>query len=325
MPTNKQASCRYRILNQMFRRPRKWLMSELVEAVGRDLSEYFPRKNPVSERTIRGDINLMRSDPPRGFGAPILCVKGQYFYEDRNFSIENLPFSENDLAVLGEAFLLLRQFKGLPQIEPLLSTLQKFEYWARFPDSQIIQFETNDRTEGTHWIDPLYQAIRQQQALRILYHPFTVDAPYELVLHPCHLREYRNRWFLFGLHDEERTVYNLALDRIKEVSVAKVAYLPAPDFNPATYFQDLIGVTRYRDAHPVDLLFRARPLLSKYLKSKPLHSSQRLVEEMPEWVSFTLHVIPNFELYSELMRFGKNLEVLGPEEVLKGLADVMGA
>lgn len=312
MPTNKHASCRYRILDHLFQRPRRWTLLELQEAVSLELQEAFGVKSKVSTRTLQADMNVMRSLPPRGFDAPILCEKGGYSYEDRKFSINNLPFSQTDLAALHDAFVLLKQFKGLPQVQPLLSTLQKFQYWARHPFDPIIQFETNELVQGTEWLEILYQAIVDRQPLQIQYQSFTQAEAFELVLHPYHLREYRNRWFVFGQHDQLGEIYNLALDRIKAVKPATLPYRHDSTFDPIVYFKDIIGVTRYKDALPIDLQFRTSVLLSKYLISKPMHPSQRIVEETDQWVTFSMYVIPNFELQSELLRFGSGLEVVAP-------------
>lgn len=82
MPTNKHASFRYRALDQCFthRGHRKWTLNELVEEVSRLLREAFGAGTTLSKRTIQGDINVMRSPRPRGFGAPIVCRQGLYFY-----------------------------------------------------------------------------------------------------------------------------------------------------------------------------------------------------------------------------------------------------
>lgn len=321
MPTNKHASFRYRVLNECFRRRRRWTIEALMEEVGEKLSESFSTGMTVSKRTIENDIQLMRSEPPRGFSAPIRRKNHQYFYEDRAFSIDKKPLLDKDIAAIREAVAVLQQFNGLPQFRALADILVKMEGRANFPNTPVIQFETNEQAAGTEWLEKLYRAILDQSVLKVTYHPFRVEEPLELTFHPYYLREYRNRWFVFGRHDTENTIYTLALDRIKALRPSQQPFQLNDIFDPETFFQDLVGVTRTAGAEPVDIVFRVKPLLSKYLLTKPLHPSQRQLDTTPEHVDLCIRVIPNYELYSELMRFGKALTVLGPESVKKAMQD----
>lgn len=321
MPTNKHASFRYRVLNDCLRRPKRWTFDQLIEEVSDQLYEAFGRRQTVSKRTLQYDINLMKSAPPRGFDAPIRCENGAYFYADRNFSIEKKPLTDKDIAAIREALVVLKQFNGLPQFQSLADFLNRLEGKIQFPDTSVIQFETNDQAAGTEWLPRLYRSILDRQALEIVYHPFHKDEPYGLVLHPYYLREYRNRWFVFGLNDKADGIHNLALDRIKSVETASILYRTNEIFDPAVFFRDIIGVTRPAGAEPVDILFRTTVLLSKYLITKPLHSSQKILCQSGDGVEFSIRVIPNYELYSELMRFGKALTVISPESVQKDLFD----
>lgn len=314
MPTNKNAAFRYRVLNACFRRPKKWTIQELQGAVSEALQEAFG-VDQVSIRTLANDISLMRSLPPRGYAAPILCEQGQYFYADRNFSILDQPLSETDLDSLREAAALLSQFKGLPVAEGLVAILQRLEGWSGSPDQSVIQFESNDLTTGLQWLKPLYEAIVGQQPLKMEYQPFVVEEPLSFVFHPYHLREFRNRWFVFGLNETTGTIYNLALDRILAFSTSDSPYVPNNLFDPVIYFQDIIGVTRIAGAEPVEIQFRTSLLQSKYLQTKPLHASQVYLGDTEQGALFSIRVIPNYELYADLLRMGKALEVLSPEEV----------
>ncbi len=73
MPTNKNASFRYRVLNHCFtnRGHRKWTLDELVREVSNHLQIEFGTDSGVSMRTLQGDINVMRSPRPRAGRAPI--------------------------------------------------------------------------------------------------------------------------------------------------------------------------------------------------------------------------------------------------------------
>lgn len=315
MPTNKNASFRYRVLNQCFTNPgrRRWTLDALIEEVSRHMLLEFGHDTTVGKRTIQGDLNLMRSPRPRGFGAPIVCRRGHYFYNDPSFSIESVPFDPRALESLREAFALLRQFKGLPQLQVLEELLMTVDGRQRVSplSSTFIQFETNHHVVGLEWLSPLYEAIARRQVVRIQYHPF-LEAPRAILLHPYLLKEWRNRWYVFGRNEEDR-LWNLALDRIRAAAPApEVAYRANDLFDPATWFNDIIGVTKPEGAQALDIELETSLLVSYYLETKPLHASQRLLERNAAAARFTLHLIPNQELLGELLHFGHELRVVGP-------------
>ena len=51
--------------------------------------------------------------------------------------------------------------------------------------------------------------------MKVRYHPYNVASPTRVIIHPYYLKQYNNRWFLFGYNPEKRkSDWNLALDRI---------------------------------------------------------------------------------------------------------------
>ncbi len=316
MPTNKHAAFRYRVLDTCFRRPRHWTIAELVEEVSTQLREAFGVTSGVKERMLRYDISLMRSDPPRGFGAPIVCRNGQYFYSDPNFSIEKKPLTADDIHTLQEALGLLQQFNGLPHMKALKEMIVRIGGWAKgIAERAIIQFETNEQVQGSEWIGALYAAALEERAVCIDYHPFILERASTFIFHPYLLKEYRNRWFCLGLNEAEGKVHTLAWDRIRHVELSQRPFIPNTFFDPQTYFQDIVGVSRPDDGVLTAISFETTPLLSRYLETKPIHRSQRLVQRSEQRALFQIEVIPNQELYAEFRRFGRAARIVAPEWV----------
>jgi len=99
MPVNKNALYRYRVLNELLQNPRGYTIDELTEKVSEKLYEDFGIPS-VSKRTIYSDLNILRSDRPRGFSAPVVVENGRYKYE-RPFSIFRLVLSWSERGFLG--------------------------------------------------------------------------------------------------------------------------------------------------------------------------------------------------------------------------------
>jgi hypothetical protein len=97
MPANLNALIRYKTIDKCLSNPyRKWTIEDLMEACSMALKENRGILTGISERTIREDIRVMRSDI-LGFNAPIVQREGNYFYEDRAFSIFNVSIQDSEL------------------------------------------------------------------------------------------------------------------------------------------------------------------------------------------------------------------------------------
>lgn len=86
----------------------------------------------------------------------------------------------------------------------------------------------------------------------------------------------------------------------------------------------LVGVTRPEGARPVEVLFETSYLPSRYLETRPIHPSQRLLSHENDRYRFSLRVILNHELLNELLRFGSDLSVLAPAALKEMLAGRLG-
>jgi len=124
MPANLNALIRYKTINScLYGGKRKWSIQELIEACSEALGESRGRYNLISERTVRDDLRVMKSDI-LGFNAPIEQEKGLYFYSDPQFSILSLKITDVKLADRIYTFLInLRTEIQHPELESILQLL----------------------------------------------------------------------------------------------------------------------------------------------------------------------------------------------------------
>ena len=97
MPANLNALIRYKTINSsLYGGKRKWSIPELIERCSAALAEYRGRYDPISERTLRDDIRVMRSDI-LGYNAPIKQQNGLYYYSDPFYSIMTISLTDSAL------------------------------------------------------------------------------------------------------------------------------------------------------------------------------------------------------------------------------------
>lgn len=321
MPINKLALVRYKTIdNCLQNRFRKWTLEDLMEAVSDTLYEYEGMTKGISKRTIQLDLQNMRSEK-LGYNAPIIVTDKKYYsYEENNYSITNTPLSQQDLGTLNEVLGVLKQFKGFGYFQELTGMVTKLEdklYKQKHKGRSYIDFEKNELLKGLEFIDPLHKAIISKTTLHLSYQSFKAVKPNEMEFFPYLLKEYRNRWFVLGANKKSRGILNLALDRIVELKeLTSEKYHENKIIDIATYYNDVIGVTKTIGQKPQTIVMRIDKANAPYIKTKPLHHSQLILKEDAEGMIFSIDVVWNFELEREILGFAEQIQVLAPRRLV---------
>jgi len=329
MPVNRNALIRYRTIDQCLQnRLRKWTLDDLIEACSEALYEYEGIEKGVSRRSVQADIEMMRSDK-LGYEAPIIVVDRKYYtYEDKNYSITNIPLTSQDMKVLSEVSGLLQQFKGFSHFADLNEMVSRLEdkiHARRTHSMPVVDFEKNDHLKGLEHIEVIRRAIISKTTLCITYQSFKARQPNTFCFSPFLLKEYRNRWFVLGQsHQRHSPLLTLALDRIQLLcEEPSEPYQESNELDLSTYYNDVIGVTKTVGQRNTEVIFRIEHAHAPYVITKPIHASQKLLGSDAEGKIFSIRVVLNFELERELLGFGAKITVFGPrilkKQILKQL------
>jgi predicted DNA-binding transcriptional regulator YafY len=327
MPVNRNALIRYKTIdNCLQNRYRQWTLDDLIDACSDALYEFEGIEKGISKRTIQMDIQMMRSEK-LGYNAPIIVYDNKYYkYDDPDYSITNTPLSEQDLKVMSEAVEVLRQFKGFSyfaNMTDIVSRLEDHVTSARQKTIPVIDFEKNESLKGLEYLDTIYHSIVNKHTLLLKYRSFKARSASSILFYPYLLKEYRNRWFVFGAIKQDKTVRNLALDRIQGLEIAENEhFLRNTFFDPTTFFDDLVGVTKGLNSKTEKVKFQAGRMDAPYIETKPVHKSQQLIERLQDGSAvFEIEVVINQELQREFLGFADGIQILEPQH----LADFMKA
>ena len=205
----------------------------------------------------------------------------------------------------------------------MLGRLEDHVSSMRHKRNPVILLEKNDELKGLTYIEPIYKAIVGKTPLTIKYQSFKSPEPQEFVFSPYFLKEFRNRWFVYGVKNGKKWIFNLALDRIHELTDAPgEQYIENAVFDPETYFDDLIGVSKRTEDQAHQVRFWAAPEQTPYIETKPLHKSQSIVQRNEDGSAvFQIDVILNYELERDLLGFGETVKVLSPDILVERLED----
>lgn len=321
MAQNKNALLRYRTIDRCLRNTgRRWTLEDLVDACSDALYEYEGKQELVSRRTVQLDIQMMRSSR-LGYEAPIEVYDRKYYrYSDPDYSISNRPLSQHDIDVLNRTIDLLRQFDEFDRYHDMADVVSRLQDKVASAEKRrpIVDFERNPNLKGLEHLNALYDLIAARQTVCINYCSFNSRTPKPFILFPYLLKEYRNRWFIFGSRAGDMKLFNLALDRIVDFHACPdIPYKENPDFDE-NFFDDVVGVTKHSKLKKDKVIIRADKTQNNYILTKPIHTSQRLLwkDKSDGAMIFELNVIINPELVAQLLSFGPAIKILYPETLV---------
>lgn len=189
---------------------------------------------------------------------------------------------------------------------------------------QVLSADQDRMLTNIELLPSLYVAITNKQVLSIDYKPYMEDVR-TLMFHPHCLKEYNGRWHLFGHADEQTPEwgYDIALDRIvgKPREIYKHDYIAAPKGYYNKFFNNIVGVSHFKDAKVADVHIRAHNInMYKLTETKKIHHTQETTipfgqHEDGEYGEFSVRVEVNNEFIGRILQMGAGLEIVSPNEV----------
>ena len=165
---------------------------------------------------------------------------------------------------------------------------------------------------GEQYLDTIIRAIKTNHRLLMGYKKFEAEG-YEKVVCPYALKLFRQRWYLLALNDEgQMRIY--ALDRITMVELRDDGFEMPADFSAQTYFSEYFGVLT-TDIPMAHVILRAHKWMPNYLRTLPLHHSQRELSSTADYTDFSYDIRPTSDFLGELLRHSNGIEVLQPQEL----------
>ncbi len=330
MPHIKNALIRYRIIDKCIGNKYSPFPSkrDLREACEEALYGSIDGEH-ICDSTIEKDIFNMRME----HDAPIKYSKLNlgYYYENPNFSINDIPLTEDELSSISFAAKTLMQFKNVNMFRHFGSAIDKIVdriSVSNDDNGEIIQFEKSISGEGNEFLTPILDAIKEELLVTFDYTSFISGEMKPRKVLPLLLKEYSNRWYLisFDLNKDDYITYSL--DRIEDLVITTHKMKRPSDFNPDNYFKYSIGITSGNQS-PEIVRFKANNIASRYIDSLPFHSSQRILDMHEEGYTFELKVNISEELIRSMLSYGGEISVLKPrslkDEIEKRASEILNS
>ena len=300
-------------------------------------------ENQIKRRQLQYDLEALKDL----YGAPIDNKKGarRIKYEDASYSIVTHEMKEA-LRNMSEQIETIQANPRLLWLQNLILMLQD-TYFTNEMAMEAIDFGDNLEYENSSRVHEFFSYILNKQVLELNYNA-GFGKPQKRIIHPYFVRQYNNRWFLFGYCEQAARegkpasgILNLPLDRIVGVKTVPTIYREVTvqdikDFKE-DYFGDIVGVTRLDSEGPIHLVMRFDFSTGDskqdnaawrdyfYLRTKPFYPyinfpSEKEIEKTG-CAEVSMDIIPNKELEGILLRYADSAKILGDEPFRNKMLD----
>lgn len=291
-------------------------IKQIAERVNRDLNL------KVSERQYKYDIETISDTFDVDLRIEKIDGKKTYSYADEGFSIKGeTGYTQVEMLNLRKIKNALTQFSGLNLDSNLNEVTDEIDKILGYDknDKAVISFEktvleSHGKVKPNDLLKDIFKAIVLHQSLDINY-----EVPgrgrRDWVVFPQFLKQYNQRWYLIALihRKDDDKLQNIALDRILSMEPNQHIPYKQSGIDFATYFEDMVGVTRPEGTEPIEVKLRVEKGEYPYIESKPIHPSQdELFEEDENYVYLSLYVYDNYEFRSKLLSYGSKVTVMEP-------------
>jgi predicted DNA-binding transcriptional regulator YafY len=171
----------------------------------------------------------------------------------------------------------------------------------------------------------LLTAIVDRSKIKFDHQNFWQNEPKKIGLYPHLLKQYQNRWYVFGCFPNG-DFRSFGLERITNLEVLSEGFKPKMK-HPKDAFNEIVGLV-YSQSKVEDVILSYRADQGHYIKTQPIHSTQKILIDDENELRIQLRVRPNYELQEQILKQGERVTVLEPEwlrgEIKARLMEALG-
>lgn len=255
---------------------------ELLEAMSGDMAE----NGSYTLRTLQRDIRTIEEV----FGMEIENVKGEGY------------------RIVGWDPVYTDRFKELLSEFEILSTVGSDSGTRDYiiPDQRRMSFSVD--------IQKVLRSIKQRRKVRFSYSlPRLGGKEVEYLAEPYFLKQSQNRWYLVAMVEEILKCFELG--RFVSFKVLDEEFSRDESVQAENLFRDCFGIWDDPKMSVEDIRLRFSPLDGRFIKTLPIHSSQKIVAETNEYVEVTLRLKITNDFVMALLSRSSSIEILAPQSL----------
>jgi predicted DNA-binding transcriptional regulator YafY len=254
-----------------------------------DIMAYLEAKDMFpTERTFQRDLKTLRD----------MCfieVKYNRTHNGYHINEESKPDFDNWMHVF-ELFNTARVIN-----ETLAKSSGNIDY---------IDFDRTTMRMDPEILKGLLQAVIDRNVVKFTHHSFwsAIDRP--MAIMPHLLKQYQNRWYVYGCFPNGE-FRSFGIDRISDLEILSESFKPKMK-RPKEMFDNIIGLV-YEAEKVEEVVLSYEAFQGNYIKTQPIHTSQKILVDNDVELRISIRVIPNYELEEQILKQGERVKVMEPQ------------
>jgi proteasome accessory factor B len=277
----------------------------------------------VSYKTIQRDLDFMRDR----LNLPIEYDPTRYSfrYTEKVEAFPLLQVSEGEILALFVAQKVLAQYHGTPFEKTLGSAFQKLTGALK----ETVSFDLGEwgsdysfRVTGASAADLevfrlLARAIVQRQEISFSYQPLRATVPETRTVHPYHLANIDNAWYLLA-HDPQRAqIRTFALPRIQKPVLTKKTFDRPHGFSAEKELKGGFGVFSGTGKFCIKVRFDS--FAARLVRERDWHPTQKIREIKGGGIELEMTLGALEEIERWILSWGDHAKVLSPKALTESV------
>ena len=309
MPITKNAFKRFVIIDQVLRdKQHPPTLKRMQEVCG-------AQKIEVSLETLSKDIRDMRKE----MQVPIKFNPStqKYYYSDDQFSLRGVRLTTEETKVLQESLTLIRCLLKTELGNKLRHAMEKvlsnsFEAETKTARIPILKTMEPPESRGYDHMDMLLDACKERIPVSFIHYSYTKEVFNSVLFHPCVVREFDNRWYIFGFSETHQAARCFGLDRIYAPKFVDKFFRNTEAASLENFLDHMYGVYPLPESVKEEVMLHSSPFVTKMLNANPIHASQKVTKHRNGTGRISLNLIPTMELVQFIRSYGRDLQIIAP-------------
>ena len=255
-----------------------------------ELQEYVIRKLENEDIDTNFEYAIRTFERDKKDILTLFGISIEYNRKDKTYNIDEEEIEDQSVTRMIDAFSIHHALQEGNKLSPSV-------------------FLEKRKSLGTEHIHGIIHAIQNGYILKFTHKKHWEDDITQREVKPIAIKESQQRWYLICWDKKDETVKTFGLDRISNLKITDIKFKPIA-FYVEKEFRNAFGVLRDEPAEKVILEFTKQQ--GNYIKTFPLHESQRIVEETGDEVILEVFIHTTNDFIMELLKYGNDVKVLSP-------------
>lgn len=168
----------------------------------------------------------------------------------------------------------------------------------------------------------LIHAIKNQLEVICWHKKYSDENTIEKCIQPYFVKESKHRWYVVGKETSSNEIRTFGLDRITIIEISKNKFKKPSNTFIKNLFKNSFGIICDQNP-PQKIVLEFSHFQAKYIKSLPLHSSQKVISENEDYCKIQFLIHPTYDFIMEILSMGKEVKVLEPQSLKEKIKEIL--